>query len=58
MVEKICVSPLKSIRSFCLSCSCGSLKEVRNCVIKDCPLYAFRLGSNPNRKGIKRGFNS
>jgi hypothetical protein len=55
-MEKISVSPLKSIRNFCLGCSCDSMKDVRECNIPDCPLYAFRLGSNPNRKGIKKGF--
>uniref|UniRef100_A0A7V3E844 Uncharacterized protein n=1 Tax=Ignavibacterium album TaxID=591197 RepID=A0A7V3E844_9BACT len=46
------ISPVKAIRKYCLECSCGSLKEVKNCVCSDCPLYPFRLGKNPNRKSI------
>ncbi len=46
------LSPLKSIRLKCLDCSNGSASEVRNCVITNCPLYEFRLGKNPNRRGI------
>jgi hypothetical protein len=42
-------SPLKAIRDNCVDCSGGTLKEVRNCVIHNCPLYPFRMGRNPNR---------
>ena len=45
-------SPIKAIRKHCLECSSGSAHEVKNCIITDCPLYPFRLGKNPNRKGI------
>jgi len=30
----------------------GSPKEVRLCLSEDCPLYVFRFGRNPRRKGI------
>lgn len=43
--------PLKAIRSKCIDCSGGSVNEVRLCPIKDCPLYPYRSGHNPNRKG-------
>lgn len=33
-----------AIRKKCLDCSCNSKKEVRECVIKDCPLYPYRKG--------------
>ena len=49
-------TPIKSIRQHCLECSCQQKGEVLNCQIKDCPLYPFRLGTNPNRKGILKGF--
>ena len=42
-------SPLKAIRAKCLECCCGSAYEVKNCIIHDCELYPFRLGSNPFR---------
>lgn len=47
------LSPVKAIKKHCLDCSGGSKKEVRECIIQDCPLYPFRLGKNPNRKGLR-----
>jgi len=44
--------PLKSIRKKCLECSAGSTKEVRMCLIKNCPLYPYRFGKNPKRKNV------
>lgn len=55
MTDKKYLSPIKTIRSHCLWCSSGQPKEVRNCPITDCNLYPFRLGKNPNRKGIGQG---
>lgn len=46
---------LKAIRLKCLDCCCGSANEVKLCPIKDCPLYTYRLGHDPKRKG-KGGF--
>ena len=43
------LSPLKAIRANCIDCSGGTLKEVKDCVIHDCPLYPYRMGRNPNR---------
>jgi len=45
------LSPVKSIKKFCYECA-GSAKERKLCSVKDCPLYPFRLGKNPNRKDI------
>jgi len=45
-------SPVKSIRLKCLECTDHHPKEIRNCTITDCALYPYRLGRNPNRKGI------
>lgn len=45
------MTPLKAIRAKCLDCCCGQSFEVRLCPIKDCPLYPYRDGHNPNRKG-------
>ncbi|MDM8330471.1 hypothetical protein QUW42_09280 [Desulfovibrio piger] len=44
------LTPLRAIRAKCLDCSAGSLKEVRECVMLDCPLYPYRMGKSPNRK--------
>jgi len=52
------LTPLKSIRANCLDCCNGQPKEVRECQIADCPLWLFRFGTNPNRKGIKKGFEN
>ncbi|MFZ7134326.1 MAG: hypothetical protein ACOWWR_18420 [Eubacteriales bacterium] len=46
------LTPLKAIRAKCLDCSSMSKNEVRLCEFKGCPLYHFRFGRNPNRKGI------
>jgi hypothetical protein len=47
-------TPLRAIRKYCLFCGVGSPKEVRECLIKDCALYPYRMGTNPARKGIAR----
>jgi hypothetical protein len=46
------LTPLKAIRAKCMDCSDMSAKEVRLCPCKECPLYPFRFGKNPSRKGI------
>jgi hypothetical protein len=45
-------SPVKNIRNFCLTNCLGTMKEVRNCANKECPLYFYRMGKNPSRKGV------
>lgn len=45
-------TPVKSIRSYCLGCSCKSAKEVKLCPIDECELYPYRLGKNPKRQGM------
>ncbi|MFA7421667.1 MAG: hypothetical protein WCZ90_18430 [Melioribacteraceae bacterium] len=44
-------TPLRAIKKHCLECSGYEKKQVRECVIKDCVLFAYRQGKNPNRKG-------
>jgi len=46
------LTPVKSIRLKCIICSAGQLKEVRLCPDTECPLFPYRFGKNPNRKGI------
>lgn len=48
-MEAKVLTPLRAIRQKCLDCSGGSVTEVDRCVIKDCPLYPYRKGKNPNR---------
>jgi hypothetical protein len=45
------LTPMKAIRAKCLDCSCGSRKEVSECLIPDCPLYPYRFGKRP--KNVK-----
>ena len=39
---------VKTIRKHCLMCMGGSKSGVRECVRTECPLWPFRLGTNPN----------
>jgi hypothetical protein len=41
------ITPIKAIRQNCLECSGGSYVEVKNCPIKTCAYYPYRLGKNP-----------
>jgi len=38
------LSPIKSIRKYCLGCMNGFQKEVLLCNDTDCPLHSYRLG--------------
>jgi len=38
----------KAIREYCLNCSGFSLKIVKDCVIKECDLYPYRIGDYDN----------
>ena len=44
------ITPIKAIRAKCVDCMCGSVYEVALCPSEKCPLWAFRLGKNPNIK--------
>jgi len=46
------IKTLKQIRLKCLDCSTFRVSEVRGCRMVDCSLYPYRMGKNPNRKGI------
>lgn len=39
---------LSAIRKKCLDCSGGMRNEVRDCRIKDCPLYKYRRNALEN----------
>lgn len=41
---------LRAIRAKCLDCSGGIRAEVDDCLVRTCPLYPFRRGTNPWRK--------
>jgi hypothetical protein len=42
-------SPMEVLRAKCLDCCGGSAHEVRYCVAVDCPLWPYRMSSNPFR---------
>lgn len=46
------MTPLRSIRKFCIKCCGGNQKATLICTSLDCDLYAYRQGKNPARKGI------
>ena len=46
------LSPLKAIRAKCLDCVADQPSVVRLCPSENCPLWPYRMGHNPNRKGI------
>jgi hypothetical protein len=42
-------TPIKAIKAKCLDCCCGDRAEVKECQARNCPLWQYRLGKNPNR---------
>ena len=45
-------TPIKAIRAKCLDCTCGQVVEVRECLIRDCPLWEYRMGHRPKAEAI------
>ena len=43
----------KAIRLKCLDCCCGQRAEIRNCEIKTCPLWRFRMGKEEQDENFK-----
>ena len=43
-------TPINAIRAKCLDCCYDQREEVKLCPAKDCPLWPYRMGKNPNRK--------
>lgn len=50
MEERKPLSTIKAIRAKCLDCATTS-NEVRLCPVKQCPIWVYRFGKNPYRKG-------
>jgi len=46
---------LSVIREKCLDCCCQQISEVRKCVMTDCPLWPYRMNSNPFRSKARKG---
>ena len=47
------LTPIKAIRAKCLDCCCDSPKEVRECTIVQCALWAYRMGHRPTDEQIE-----
>ncbi len=43
------MNPMRAIREKCLDCSCQQPIEVKECTVKTCALWPFRMGTNPYR---------
>lgn len=43
------LTPIKAIRAKCLDCCAGQVKEVRECSVRACPLFQYRMGKRPKR---------
>ena len=51
-------TPLKAIRAKCLDCSNGDKKEVKQCPVRNCPLWPLRMGrgyEDPSKPGVSVG---
>ena len=42
-----------AIRTFCVDCQGGEVKGVRECEAMNCPLWPFRMGTDPLRGKVK-----
>jgi len=42
------LTPIKAIRVKCMDCCCGQAKEVRECELKNCSLWPYRMGKRPS----------
>lgn len=41
------LTPIKAIRAKCMDCSGDSFKFVKECHIRDCALWPYRMGRRP-----------
>ena len=51
-MDKKLKTPIKAIRENFIDCSGGSIKEVNQCIIHNCPLYPYRMGKRPTQVDI------
>jgi len=42
------LTPIKAIRAFCLQCTSSDRAWIKECPSLECPLYPYRMGTNPN----------
>jgi len=41
------LTPMKAMRAKCMDCTCDQVAEIRECTIKLCPLWPYRMGRRP-----------
>ena len=41
-------TPVKAIRKKCIDCCNEQYKEIRNCTVINCALYAYRMDHRPD----------
>lgn len=46
------LTPIKAIRTKCLDCCSGQVKEIRLCPVKNCALYEYRHGHRPKGEEV------
>jgi len=46
------IRPIKKIKEYCIDCSDG-VQNIKKCSFTKCPLFLFKKGKNPNKKGNK-----
>ena len=44
------LTPVKSIRKYCVWCMNGSYEEITNCLDTDCAFFFWRFGKRPTNK--------
>lgn len=44
------LTPIQAIRKKCLECCNGQKREIRECRVKTCPLYDYRISIGHHRK--------
>ena len=49
-LKEVALSPNRAIHFQCIECMGWSSHEVKECTDYHCPLYPFRMGTNPSRK--------
>jgi hypothetical protein len=47
------LTPVKAIRAKCLDCCCGEHRRVRECLVRVCALWPYRMGTRPRREQEK-----
>ena len=53
------LTPIKAIKLYCKeSCCAGDMKSWKECSVKSCPLYPYRLGHRPENDKIAPHFQA